>query len=88
MTVEHYQQFSGSILFRAGIMFGRRTPLVPIPGNITAAVHENNILQPIVNGFAETVGEGLILPHRSQNVQRFFVGVESKEWIGQYVHWI
>ena len=30
MTVERHQQFGGSILFWAGIMFGRRTPLVKI----------------------------------------------------------
>ncbi|KAJ4427433.1 hypothetical protein ANN_25055 [Periplaneta americana] len=47
MTVERHQQFGGSILFWAGVMFGRRTPLVSIEGNMTAAVYENNILQPI-----------------------------------------
>ena len=61
MTVERHQQFGGSILFWAGVMFGRRTPLVPIKGNMTAAVYENNILLPIVSGFAETVGEGFTL---------------------------
>ena len=39
-------------------MFGCCTPLVSTQGNMTAAVYENNILQPIVNGFAETIGHG------------------------------
>ena len=74
MTVERHQQFGGSIMFSAGVMFGRRTPLVPIEGNMTATGYENNILQPIVNGFAETVGEGFTLqddnarPHRARCV--------------------
>ena len=51
MTVERHQQFGGSIMFWAGVMFDRRMPLVPIEGNLTAAVYENNILQPTVSGF-------------------------------------
>ena len=42
-------------------MFGRRKPLVPIQGNMTAAVYGKNILLPTLNGFAETVGEGFTL---------------------------
>ena len=88
MTVERHQQFGGSILFWAGVMFGRRTPLVPIEGNMTAAVYENNILQPIVSGFAETVGEGFTLqddnarPHRARSVQRYLVehGIRRMDW--------
>ncbi|KAJ4428575.1 hypothetical protein ANN_24619 [Periplaneta americana] len=88
MTVERHQQFGGSILFWAGVMFGRRTPLVSIEGNMTAAVYENNILQPIVSGFAETVGEGFTLqddnarPHRAHSVQRYLVehGIRRMDW--------
>ena len=55
------------MLFWAGIMFGRRMPLVPIQGNMTPAEYGNNSLQPIVNGFAESVGEGFTL--QNDNVQ-------------------
>ncbi|KAJ4437742.1 hypothetical protein ANN_17888 [Periplaneta americana] len=48
MTVERHQQFGGSILFWAGVMFGRHTPLVSTEGNMTAALYENNILQSIL----------------------------------------
>ena len=68
------------ILFWTGFVFGRRTPLVPIQGNMTAVVYENNILQPIVNGIVETIGEEFTLqdhnarPHHPHSVQRFLVG--------------
>ncbi|KAJ4447336.1 hypothetical protein ANN_09340 [Periplaneta americana] len=88
MTVERHQQFGGSILFWAGVMFGRRTPLVSIEENMTAAVYKNNILQPIVSGFAETLGEGFTLqddnarPHRAHSVQRYLVehGIRRMDW--------
>ena len=87
MTVQRHQQFGGSIMFWAGVMFGCRTPLVPIEGNMTAAVY-NNILQPIVSGFAETVGEGFTLqddnaqPHHARSVQRYQVehGIRRMDW--------
>ena len=41
--------------------FGRRTPLVPIEGNMTTAMYVNNILQAIVSTFSETVEEGFTL---------------------------
>ncbi|KAJ4431885.1 hypothetical protein ANN_20491 [Periplaneta americana] len=71
-----------------GVMFGRHTPLVSIEGNMTAAVYENNILQPIVSGFAETVGEGFTLQddnarsHHAHSVQRYLVehGIRRMDW--------
>ena len=87
MTVERHQQFGGSIMFWAGVMFGCCMPLVLIEGNMTAAVYEN-ILRPIVSGFAETVGEGFTLqddnarPHRARSVQRYLVehGIRRVDW--------
>ena len=64
-------------MFWAGTMFGCRVPLVPIQGNMTAAVYENNILQSIVSGFAGTVGGGFTLQEDNAlplSMQWFLVG--------------
>lgn len=65
----HYQQ-GGSVMFWGGIMFGRRTPLVPIQGAMTGRKYRDDILEPIVAPFAEHHAEEFTLmddnarPHR------------------------
>lgn len=72
----HYQQ-GGSVMFWGGIMFGRRTPLVPIQGAMTGRKYRDDILEPIVAPFAEHHAEEFTLmddnarPHRHHVVNTF-----------------
>ncbi|KAJ8884451.1 hypothetical protein PR048_016308 [Dryococelus australis] len=85
---EHRQQQGGSVMFWGGVMFGRRMQLIPIQGNMTGLVYQENILQPVVTGFSATVGEGFTLVddnarlHRTRVVNQFLAthGILRMEW--------
>lgn len=64
-------------MFWAGIMLGRRTPLVPLDGILTGQRYILEVLQPIVRPFRAEFGDQFILlddnarPHRAEVVQNF-----------------
>ncbi|KAJ8886083.1 hypothetical protein PR048_012290 [Dryococelus australis] len=82
------QQLGGSIIFWGGIMFGQRTQLIPIQGHMAGLVYRDNILQPVVTGFAATLGQSFTLvddnacPYRARVVNQFLAkhGIQRMEW--------
>lgn len=79
--LQHVQEVrafrGGSVMFWAGIMLGRRTPLVPLDGILTGQRYILEVLQPIVRPFRAEFGDQFILlddnarPHRAEVVQNF-----------------
>ena len=71
-TVLRVQQGGGSLKFRDGIMWDRRTPLVVMEGAETAIRYRNDILRPIVQPYRQNFGKEFVLiddnsrAHRAQ----------------------
>lgn len=58
-------------------MYGRRTPLVVVEGNMTSVQYRDRILRPIVQPYQQHIGDRFVLqddnarPHRSHLVNNF-----------------
>lgn len=65
----------GTEMFWGGIMFGRRTPLIHIPGTMTGAYYLENIINPVIIPMGNELGAQFIFmddnarPHRTRGVQ-------------------
>lgn len=65
----------GTVMFWGGIMFNRRTPLLPIRQNMTSRVYMETVIRPIIYPLRNELGENFIFmddnarPHRARTVQ-------------------
>lgn len=65
----------GTVMFWGGIMFNRRTALIPIERTMTGNIYAENIIRPIIHLLRNDIGENFIFmddnarPHRTQAVQ-------------------
>ena len=75
-------------MFWAGIMYGRRTPLIAIEGTLTSAQYRDRILQPIVVPYRQEFGDNFVFQddnaraHRSQVINTFIhqAQINRMEW--------
>ena len=64
-------------MFWAGIMYGRRAPLIAIEGTLTSVQYRDRILQPIVIPYRQEFGDNFVFQddnaraHRSRLVNTF-----------------
>ena len=64
------QQGDGSLMFWGGIIWGRRTQLMPIQGMLRAPQYTENILQAIVAPFNQNFREGFKFMDDNSRVHR------------------
>lgn len=75
-------------MFWAGIMYGRRTPLIAVQGNLRVTQYRDMILQPIVQPYCQHVGDKFVFQddnarvHRACLVNIFLqqAGINRMEW--------
>lgn len=81
-SIQRFQQGGGSLMFWAGIMYGRRTPLITIHGNLTSVQYRDRILEPTVRPYRQYLGDNFIFQddnprvHRSRLVNTFLQAEE------------
>lgn len=62
-------------MFWGGIVFNRRTPLIPINQNMTSQVYIESVIRPIIYPLRDELGDNFIFmddnarPHRARTVQ-------------------
>mgnify|MGYP003623327549 FL=1 len=76
-------------MFWAGIMYGRRTPLIAIERTLTSAQYWDRILQPIVVPYRQAFGDNFVFQddnehsHHSRLVNTFIhqAQINRMEWL-------